>query len=73
MTETQATPVADLSYEEAHAELVQIVQQLERGGTTLETSMRLWERGEELTAHCEKLLAGAKTRLEAAQTVAQEN
>ncbi|RGE17662.1 exodeoxyribonuclease VII small subunit [Leucobacter sp. wl10] len=58
---------AVLSYEEARDELVQVVGRLEQGGTTLEESLRLWERGEALAARCEEWLIGARQRLEAAR------
>ena len=38
----------------------------EAGGTTLEESLRLWERGEELAKVCQEWLDGAKARLDAA-------
>jgi|DEB19_MinimDraft_2_1074335.scaffolds.fasta_scaffold220694_1 exodeoxyribonuclease VII small subunit len=58
--------VAELSYEAARDELVQVVAQLEQGNVTLEASMALWERGEALAAQCEKWLSGARARLNAA-------
>ena len=58
--------VADLSYEAARDELVQVVAQLEQGNVTLEASMALWERGEALATQCEKWLSGARARLNAA-------
>ena len=36
-----------LSYEAARDELVETVRRLEAGGTTLEESRALWERGEQ--------------------------
>lgn len=56
-----------LSYEQARDELVQVVNQLEQGGATLEESLQLWERGEALAARCEEWLLGARKRLEAAR------
>ena len=38
------------SYEEAREELVEVVRTLEAGGTTLEESLALWERGEAMLA-----------------------
>jgi exodeoxyribonuclease VII small subunit len=58
---------AGLSYEEARDELVQVVNRLEQGGTTLEESLQLWERGETLAARCEEWLLGARQRLDAAR------
>ena len=52
-----------LSYEQARAELAGVVERLEAGGTTLEESLALWERGEELADTCQRWLDGARTRL----------
>jgi exodeoxyribonuclease VII small subunit len=54
------------SYEEAREELVDVVRRLESGGTDLEESLALWERGEQLAQICEAWLDGAKKRLDAA-------
>ena len=54
------------SYETARDELVEVVRKLEAGGTTLEESLALWERGEELAKVCQGWLDGAKARLDAA-------
>jgi exodeoxyribonuclease VII small subunit len=53
-------------YEEARAELIEVVRALEAGGTTLEESLALWERGEKLAAVCQQWLDGARRRLDAA-------
>jgi exodeoxyribonuclease VII small subunit len=55
-----------IPYEQARDELISVVQRLETGGTTLEESLALWERGEELAAICQQWLDGARTRLAAA-------
>lgn len=55
-----------LGYEEARAELVEVVRALEAGGTTLEESLALWERGEALATLCQEWLDGARARLDAA-------
>jgi exodeoxyribonuclease VII small subunit len=52
------------SYEEAREELVEVVRRLEAGGTTLEESLALWERGEELARVCQRWLDGARERLD---------
>ena len=57
--------VALLGYEEARDELVDIVARLENGQAGLEESMRLWERGEALAAHCSTWLDRAEERLAA--------
>ena len=54
------------SYEEARQELVEVVRALEAGGTTLEESLALWERGEQLATICQVWLDGARRRLDAA-------
>ncbi|OBF89551.1 exodeoxyribonuclease VII small subunit [Mycobacterium sp. 852002-51152_SCH6134967] len=59
-------PISELGYEEAREELVAVVQQLEQGGLDLDTSLKLWERGEELAKRCEEHLAGARQRIEEA-------
>lgn len=56
--------VAQLGYEDARDELARIVAQLEAGSVPLEESMRLWERGEALAAHCHKWLDDAQGRVE---------
>jgi len=54
----------DLGYEQARDELVEVVRRLEAGGTSLEESLALWERGEQLVAR-QRWLDGARARLEA--------
>lgn len=56
-----------LSYEQARAELVAVVEKLEAGGATLEESLALWERGEKLADTCQAWLDGARERLEKAR------
>lgn len=62
--------VQELSFEQARDELVRIVSELEQGASSLEQSLALWERGEALAARCEEWLLGAKRRLDAARTAA---
>ncbi|MEO3975984.1 exodeoxyribonuclease VII small subunit [Streptomyces sp. CAU 1734] len=57
-----------LGYEQARDELIEVVRRLEAGGTTLEESLALWERGEELAKVCRHWLEGARARLDAALT-----
>ena len=54
------------SYESAREELIEVVRALEAGGTTLEESLALWERGEKLATICQEWLDGARKRLDAA-------
>ena len=53
-----------LTYEQARDELAKIVAKLEAGGASLEDSIALWERGEELAKICNEWLEKAKGRLE---------
>lgn len=54
-----------LGYEQAREQLEEVVRRLEAGGTTLEESLALWERGEELARICQGWLDGARARLDA--------
>jgi exodeoxyribonuclease VII small subunit len=65
-TQDEAGVADDLSYEAARDELIEVVRRLEAGGTSLEESLTLWERGEQLAAVCQRWLDGARARLEAA-------
>jgi exodeoxyribonuclease VII small subunit len=56
-----------LSYEDARDELAEIVEALEDGSATLEESLKLWERGEELAKICQEWLDGAKKKIDAAK------
>jgi exodeoxyribonuclease VII small subunit len=63
----KAEPAAETpSYEAAREELIDVVRRLEAGGTTLEESLALWERGEALATICQDWLDGARQRLDAA-------
>ncbi|TAL42880.1 MAG: exodeoxyribonuclease VII small subunit [Salinibacterium sp.] len=63
--------VTALSYEQARDELIQVVNELEQGSSSLEESLALWERGEALAKRCEEWLIGAKARLDAARSSAE--
>lgn len=56
----------DPSYEDARAELREVVAKLEGGGQTLEESLALWQRGEKLADVCQRWLDDAGERLDAA-------
>jgi exodeoxyribonuclease VII small subunit len=62
MTEPRQRP----TYEEAREELIEVVRRLESGGTNLEESLALWERGEQLAQVCQGWLEGARKRLDEA-------
>lgn len=57
-------PVADMAFEEALAELEQIVSGLEEGRVPLEQSIAMYERGEALRARCDELLKQAEAKIE---------
>ena len=58
--------MSEPTYEQARTELREIVAKLESGGQSLEESLALWERGEQLADICQRWLDGARTRLDAA-------
>jgi exodeoxyribonuclease VII small subunit len=64
VNETAAKPVAEMSFEEALAELESIVQRLERGQLDLEASIAAYERGTLLRQHCAEKLRQAQLRVE---------
>lgn len=57
-------PVSALSFEDALGELETIVKGLERGDIGLEDSIKAYERGSELRAHCETKLRDAQAKIE---------
>lgn len=63
----------DLDYEQARDELTAVVAKLEAGGLSLEESLALWERGEQLAKICDRHLAGARQRVEAALAAAEKD
>ena len=65
------TPISQLGYEACRDELIEVVRLLEQGGLDLDTSLKLWERGEQLAKRCEEHLAGARKRVEDALAAGQ--
>lgn len=59
-----AEDISAYSFEKAVAELESIVGRLERGDVALDESIAIYERGELLKKHCEKLLGAAENRIE---------
>jgi len=59
-----AGAVEKMSFEEAMAELDQVVARLESGAAPLEQSIELYTRGTALKAHCEGLLKNAQAKIE---------
>ena len=72
MTQTRPTPppaarhedIAAMSFERALKELESIVGRLERGDVELEESISIYERGEMLKNHCDRLLRQAEAKVE---------
>ena len=58
------TPVDDLTYEQAFAELENIVSALETGEHTLEDAITQYERGQVLAKHCATLLDNAELKVQ---------
>jgi exodeoxyribonuclease VII small subunit len=61
---SEPAEIASLSFEQALAELEQIVARLESGQAPLEDSIQLYERGAALKTHCEQRLEAARLRVE---------
>jgi len=59
-----ADDIAKMPFEAALAELETIVDRLEKGAVALEESIKIYERGEALKAHCDRLLRNAEMRIE---------
>jgi exodeoxyribonuclease VII small subunit len=60
---TADTPIDQLPFDEALAELQRTVAELEAGGQPLEQALALHERGAALIEHCNKLLSDAELRM----------
>ncbi len=56
--------IKDMTFELALKELESIVNRLERGDVELEESITIYERGEALKEHCDRLLKQAEARVE---------
>lgn len=62
--------IAQMPYEVARGELLQVVRNLESGQSPLEETLTLWERGEALAGHCQAILDQATQRMNAKQQAA---
>ena len=65
MPEAKRPDVSKMSFEDALAELEQIVRGLEGGQQKLEDAIKAYERGAALRKHCEAKLAEAEARVAA--------
>ena len=61
---SEPADIATLTFEQALAELEQIVARLESGQAPLEDSIQMYERGAALKSHCETRLEAARLRVE---------
>jgi len=63
-TSKAGADIAKMSFEQALKELEGIVDKLERGDVPLEESLAIYERGEKLKDHCDRLLKTAEAKVE---------
>ena len=61
---SEPADITAMTFEQALSELEQIVARLESGQAPLEDSIRMYERGAALKAHCEQKLQAARLRVE---------
>ncbi len=64
MARSETKPIEKLTYEDAFAELEEIVAALESGEQPLEEALSLFERGQKLSKHCTELLAKAELKVQ---------
>jgi exodeoxyribonuclease VII small subunit len=60
----QDPPTSSLDFEHALGELESLVERLERGDLPLEEALKTFERGVELTRHCQGALRSAQQKVE---------
>ena len=61
---TGSAEIAAMSFEDALAELEQIVRRLEAGQVKLDDAIQSYERGAQLKRHCEQKLTEAQQRVD---------
>ncbi len=64
VTDAAATPIAELSFEDALKRLETIVHRLESGEASLDESIALYAEGDQLRGQCEARLQAAQARIE---------
>ena len=64
MADSSTDDIKAMSFEAALKELETIVGKLESGQAPLAESIAIYERGEALKKHCEKMLKDAEARIE---------
>ena len=55
--------ISTMHFEQAYAELETLVQQIEAGNLTLDDTLDLYDRGLQLSSHCQHLLSSAQLRV----------
>ncbi len=64
MAEEPNVDIKAMSFEQALEALERIVDDLEKGDVALDQSIRIYERGEALKSHCDRLLKSAEDKVE---------
>ena len=64
---------AEPSFEQAHAQLDEIVKRLESGDVALDEALDLWRRGEELYRLCLERLTAAEGRVDELEAERDDN
>lgn len=64
MAEEANSDIKAMSFEQALDVLERIVDDLERGDVPLDQAVRIYERGEALKSHCDRLLKAAEDKVE---------
>ena len=59
--------MSGLSFEDGLKQLETIVRELEQGNVPLERSIEMYERGDALRKHCDRLLQAAEAKVEKIQ------
>lgn len=62
-TDSAASGVEDINFEEALAELEALVAQMEGGDLSLDESLKAFERGVRLTRQCQQVLSAAELKV----------
>ncbi len=65
--------IKDIKFEEAVEKLNAIVSEIERGRTTLESSIERYEEGMKLIRHCRSILQKAEKKIETITGPGDEN
>lgn len=56
--------IQSLSFEQSLSELNKIINQLENGEIELDSAIALFEQGNKLREHCEKIIADARLKID---------